>query len=114
MNFNEQTFLQFVAEQSPKMLKVLDFFIMYPNYDYSKATIGRELKLSKMTIEKIWNGLVQIGFIKQTREVGRSKLYSLNRKNPMVILMMKMDFEISNLQIEAIKNAEAIAISKHH
>jgi DNA-binding transcriptional ArsR family regulator len=107
-----KTFLEIIAELSPKMLRVLDFFIMYPNYDYSKATISKELGIGKITLGKLWTGLVQAGFIKQTREVGRSKLYALNRTNPMVILMMKMDFEINSMQIEAIRQAEALAISK--
>ena len=109
-----KTFLEMIADLSPKMLRVLDFFIMYPNYDYSKATISKELGIGKITLGKLWIALVQAGFIKQTREVGRSKLYTLNRANPMVTLMMKMDFEINNMQIEAIRQAESLAISKSH
>lgn len=107
-----KTFLEMVADLSPKMLRVIDFFITYPNYDYSKATISKELDIGKITLGKLWTGLVKVGFIKQTREVGRSKLYSLNRANPMVMLMMKMDFEMNSMQIEAIRRAEALAVSK--
>lgn len=85
--------------ESP-LIKVLDFFLMYPDFDYSKSQVAKEAGVSRITIEKIWNELIKKEIIIKTREAGNAVLYKLNTKNPKVKILMKLDFELSSAAIE--------------
>ena len=78
------------------LVKTIDFFLMYPNFDYSKSQVAREIGISRITMEKIWKKLLKNGIIKKTRELGRGDLYKLNAESPKVKVLMKFDFELSS------------------
>lgn len=80
--------------ESP-LIKVMDFFLMYPDFDYSKSQVAKEAEISRITIEKIWSELIKKEIIVKTRESGNAELYKLNTKNPKVKILMKLDFELS-------------------
>jgi hypothetical protein len=44
--------------ESP-FIKVLDFFLTYPRFDYSKTQVADEIRISRITIEKIWKELIK-------------------------------------------------------
>jgi hypothetical protein len=85
--------------ESP-LIKVMDFFLMYPDFDYSKSQVAKETGISRITIEKIWSELIKKEIIIKTRESGNAALYKLNTKNPKVKILMKLDFELSSATIE--------------
>ena len=65
--------------ESP-FIKVLDFFLTYPSFDYSKTQVADEIGISRITIEKIWKELVKKEIIVKTRTLGNAEMYQLNRK----------------------------------
>ena len=90
-------------------IKVLDFFLEYQNFDYSKSQVADEIGISRVTIEKIWGLLIKREIIKKTRIVGRATLYRLNKENPVVKALIDLDFKIASLHAhkEAQKMIEA-------
>ncbi len=82
------------------MVRVVDFFLMYHLFDYSKSQVARETGVSRVTIEKIWSALVKNGMIVRTRVMGRAEMYRLNVGDPRVEALMRFDFEISTRAIE--------------
>lgn len=82
------------------LVKVLDFFLMHPSFDYSKSQVAKEVGISRITIEKIWKRLVKNEIITNTREVGRAELFKLNTNNSKVKALMKFDFELSEAALQ--------------
>lgn len=78
------------------VVKTIDFFLMYPSFDYSKSQVAKEAGISRITMEKIWKKLLKNDIIKKTRSVGRGDMCKLNLENPKVKVLMKFDFEMSS------------------
>ena len=78
---------------SSPLIKVLDFFMTYREFDYSLTDIAKESGVSWTTLNSFFFKLVEKGVVKETRQVGRAKLYKLNADNPIVQKLI----EINNL-----------------
>ncbi len=89
----KSVFLETFGE-SP-MVKVLDFFLTYQNFDYSKSQAAEETGISRITIENIWEKLIKAKIIVKTRTIGRAELYKINKQNPKVKALIDLDFKIS-------------------
>jgi len=88
---------------SPK-LRILDFFLDNPYFDFSKSEVIRELGMSKQTFYKYFKDLEDLGIVKPTRKIGRATLYRINKEHPLVKKIDEIINEVS-LQI-AEKEAE--------
>ncbi len=89
----KSVFLETFSE-SP-MVKVLDFFLTYRNFDYSKSQVAEETGISRITIENIWEKLIKAKIIVKTRIIGRAELYKINKQNPKVKALIELDFKLS-------------------
>lgn len=78
---------------SSPLIKVLDFLMTYREFDYSLSDITKESGVGWNTLHSFFPKLVEKGIVKETRQVGRAKLYKLNTDNPIV----KKLIEINNL-----------------
>ncbi|MEK6954309.1 MAG: hypothetical protein AABX01_04840 [Candidatus Micrarchaeota archaeon] len=76
-------------------LRVLDHFLAFPGWDYSKSQVAKDAHVSRVTLESIWKRLVENGFIEKTRDMGRSELYRLNAKNPKVRVLLEVDEKLA-------------------
>ena len=88
----KSVFVNFFGE-SP-FIKVLDFFLIYDDFDYSKCQVADETGVARMTMDKIWNELIKKQIIAKTRTVGRAEMYRLNKKNPMVKVLLDFDMKL--------------------
>jgi hypothetical protein len=93
--------------ESP-LIKVLDFFLTFPSFDYSKTQVADEVRISRITIEKIWKELIKKEIIVKTRSIGRAELYKLNIDNPRVKILMKIGIELASSYFEGIKHKIAV------
>lgn len=75
-------------------IKVLDFFLMYDDFDYSKCQVANETGVARMTMDKIWNELIRKDIIFKTGDIGRAEMYRLNKKNPMVKALLDFDLKL--------------------
>jgi len=83
-----------IGQDSP-ILKVIAFLIRNREYDYSKTDIAKGAKISRTTLFKIWNTLEKLDIVRETRNVGKAKMYKLNEKNPIVQKFIELDNVIS-------------------
>lgn len=81
------------------LVKILDFLIENKMYDYSKKQIATEVGLSKVTFLKYFKKLEQLGLVTVTRRFGKTKLYTLNEKNPLVKSFIKITLDIANYHV---------------
>jgi len=97
-------------------LKVLDFFITFQEFDYSKSQVAKEVGISRITIEQMWKDLIKKEFIKKTRTVGRAELYKLNRTEPTIKALIELDMKLSGIyarkQVEPTRVMKEISICK--
>ncbi|MEK6887382.1 MAG: hypothetical protein AABX14_00380 [Candidatus Aenigmatarchaeota archaeon] len=75
------------------LIKVLDFLMTYREFDYSLTDIAKESGVGWNTLHSFFFRLVEKGIVKETRQVGRAKLYKLNTESPIA----KNLIEINNL-----------------
>ncbi len=87
------------------LIRVVDFFLMYRDFDYSKTEVAREVRMSPITIEKIWEHLIKKEFIIETKRIGHAKLYRLNKENQLVQQLLKLDAWLIMQDIEKEKKA---------
>lgn len=76
--------------KNPK-LKILDFLMDNPLFDFSKKEIIEGSGMSKATFYKYWDEIEDSGFVKETRKYGKTTLYTINEENPAIQEMMKLD-----------------------
>ena len=64
--------------------KIIDFLLVHRSWDYPLATLSEATGVSYRTLQKIVPVLVKKSILKETREVGKAKLYTLNFDSPSV------------------------------
>ena len=76
------------------LLRVIDFLLENRLFDYSKKQIIDETGLSKVTFYKYWQRLVDLKIVDATRSFGKTILYKLNEKNPLVKKIKELEVEL--------------------
>ena len=84
-------------------IKVLDFLIENDLFDYSKTQIAEQSGVSFNTLDTLWDNLLGEDILKETRKVGNSHMYQLNKENPIVKMLLEVD---KKLMLESITEAE--------
>ena len=86
-------FLELFGE-SP-LLKIFDFLVVNEDFDYSMVDIARLSGVGYATLKLLWPRLLEKKTIKQTRVVGKAKMYKLNFENPMISSFRNFYWEIT-------------------
>lgn len=87
------------------MVKVLDVLIENPIHDYSKRELAEAAEISPTTLYKLLEPLKENGIIKESRKIGNTTLYQLNRESKAVKELVR--FERRLLQPETEEPVEA-------
>lgn len=72
------------------VIRVLDFLIEGRGIDYSLTDIADNAGIGWTTLHRIWGKLEQLQIVRQTRTIGRAKLYQLNASNPSVKELIRL------------------------
>ncbi len=64
--------------------RIWNFLIVHSEFDYSMSDIAKNSDVSYSALKIIWKGLVNRKIVVHTRDVGKAKMYKLNRDNPQV------------------------------
>lgn len=90
----EESLLIKALGNSPK-LRIIDFFLDNKLFDFSKKEIVEGAGLSKTTFYKYWEELEALGIVEVSRAFGKTKLYRLNRKNPIAKMLLELDLYLT-------------------
>ncbi len=82
---------------SPK-LRIIDFFLDNPLFDFTKKEVIDALGMSKQTFYKYFPDLEKYGIVKVSRRIGKAKLYRINMEHPLVKMLKEYEKRVS-LQI---------------
>lgn len=112
-SMNEKTILIETFGNSP-VIRITDFFIDNPLFDYSKEEMIRNLGISKVTFYKYFALLEANGIVKVTRKVGKAKMYKLDEENEAVKKLKELIWVLGIKAMEgAVKESEvAVKIKK--
>ena len=89
---------------SPK-LRILDFFLDNPLFDFTKKEVIEALGMSKQTFYKYFPELQELGIVKISRKIGKAKLYTINLQHPLVRMLREYEEAVS---LQMIKEAEKL------
>ena len=96
-------------------VRVLDFLLENRPFDYSKTEIAKNAKVGWSTLYGIWKNLERTKMVRQTRIVGKSKMYRLNEENPIVRKLIELDAKISEAFAEQMVEQESeVPVSVKH
>ena len=76
--------------------KILDFLIVFDNFDYSMADIAIKAGVGYSTLKTLAKELLEKGLVTQTRISGKSKMYKLNKENPLVKKFVEFYWNITD------------------
>jgi len=79
---------------SPK-LRIVDFFLDNPLFDFTKKEIIKALGMSKQTFYKYFPDLEEYGIVKVSRRIGRAKLCKINLEHPLVNMLREYEKKVS-------------------
>lgn len=92
-----QSILLKTLGDSPK-LRIIDFFLDNPLFDFTKKEVIEALGMSKQTFYKYFADIEKYGIVSTSRRIGRAKLYKINLEHPLVTMLREYETKIS-LQI---------------
>ncbi|MEM2995494.1 MAG: winged helix-turn-helix domain-containing protein [Candidatus Bathyarchaeia archaeon] len=79
---------------SPK-LRIVDFFLDNPLFDFTKKEVIEALGMSKQTFYKYFPELEEYGVVKVSRKIGKAKLYRINVEHPLVKMLREYETKLS-------------------
>jgi len=86
--------------------KILDFLIIFKEWDYSVSDIAKNSGASFRTVLRELPKLEERGLLKMTRRVGRAKLYKLNIDSEVGSALDKLALKLASIEAEKIASEE--------
>jgi len=80
--------------------KVLDFFIVHSDFDYSLKEIAKFSNISYPCMKQLKKELIRDKWIVLTRKVGRAQMYKLNLKSEKVRKFIDFFWTVVNEEVE--------------
>jgi len=83
------------------LFKIIDFLLDNKGMDFSKLDISKGADISRASLFNYWEEIEKHGIVKVTRSFGKTKLYTLNTKNPVAQKIIELE---KTLIAEAMNN----------
>ena len=81
--------IKFLGENP--VFKIVDFLIENKGLDVTKKEIIEGAEISRASLFKVWKQLEEQEIVTVKRQFGKTKLYSLNSKNPLVRKLLELE-----------------------
>lgn len=92
-------------------VRVIDFLITFREFDYPLTEIAENSGVAWSTIHTFFQKFVKLGIVKQTRQIGRAKLYKLNAENPIAKELIALDNKLIHELAEQLQENEKATYS---
>jgi len=79
--------------------RLIDFFTLYGQWDYSKTDIAENAEVSVRTVARAIPFLEEHGMIKRTRMVGNAEMYQTNKQSPIMQYLSKASLAIADVDV---------------
>ena len=84
------------------LFNIIDFLLDNKGMDFSKSDISKGAGISRASLFNYWSQIESHGIVKVTRSFGKTKLYTLNTKNPVTQKIIELEKALIS---EAMKKA---------
>ncbi len=81
------------------LTRLFDFLLTFDEFDYSLTEIAENAGVGYSTLQLLWPKVEQNQLVACTRKVGKSNMFMLNKKNPVVQELSKLQWEIAKSEI---------------
>lgn len=82
--------------------KVIDFLVVFDNFDYSMADIAENSNVGYSTLKELIPEMEKKGIIVKTRVSGKSNMYKLNKKNEAVKKFLEFYWNLASVNKKVI------------
>lgn len=82
--------------------RVLDFLLTFDEFDYSLTEIAENAGVGYSTLMLLWPKLVENELLTCTRKVGKSNMFMINKKNPIVQDLIKLHWDIAKTEMQKV------------
>lgn len=86
---NKSLLIKFLGENPT--FKIVDFLIENKGTDVSKKDIIDGAGISRASLFNHWEQLEEQGIVQVTRKFGKTKLYTLNSKSPIIKKLLELE-----------------------
>ena len=80
--------------------RLIDFFTLYENYEYSKTEIAGCAEVSLRTVLRVLPYFEEHGMVKHTRTIGNAEMYQTNRESPIIQHLRSAAHEIASIDVD--------------
>ncbi|MDI6806516.1 MAG: winged helix-turn-helix domain-containing protein [Candidatus Aenigmarchaeota archaeon] len=93
--------------EDPVHVKIMDC-LLNATTDLSKKQIAKTCGISKATLFNHWTNLEKLGLVRVTRKFGKTKLYQIDRENPIVNKLSELRAVLPEVKVQAPQKEEKI------
>jgi len=83
-----ESILLSIFGDSPRM-KIMDYLLEFPTNEFTPSELVEDIGMSRTTVFRELNELLNHDITKQTGKVGKSPTFTVNLKNPLVRMMQQ-------------------------
>ncbi len=94
----ESFFLQYLGD-NPK-IRILDFLMENFALDFSLPQIAEGSRTAYTTLIGLLPKLMKQGIVMETRKIGKSRLFKINKDSPIVRALFAIDLKLSEAAIQ--------------
>ncbi len=108
---NESAFIQVFG--STPQLRLIDFFLDNPRFDFTREEIMDALGMAKRTLARHLPALRGVGLVEVSRRIGRAELYRLNPESKLAAKFRELEAQIVLLPEFPVEEAPRISTGQH-
>lgn len=72
-------------------VRVIDFLLTERDMDFSITDLADNAGVGRATLYRMWDALIRNQIIVHTRDIGKARLFKLNKANPGVKKLIELD-----------------------
>ncbi len=76
------------------MFKIIDFLVDNKGMDFTKKDIAEGAEISRTSLFNYWEELEKHGILRVTRKFGKTRLFTLNSKNPVTKKILDLEMAL--------------------
>ncbi len=93
------------------LFKIIDFLVEHKGLDFTKKQIIEGSGISKATLFNYWKEVEKAGIVIPTRKFGKTILFTLNTKNPVVKKILELEAALIRRTMNEVRQKKEILVT---
>ncbi|MBI2671650.1 hypothetical protein HYX16_01825 [Candidatus Woesearchaeota archaeon] len=91
--------------------RIWNFLIVHSEFDYSMKDISKFSEVSYTALKEMWKEFIKRDIVIHTRNVGKARMYKLNRENPQVEKFINYYWSIIDSETKKLVEKEKVLVT---